>query len=311
MVRIGAVTIDTSHPLAFARKLAEGSRARYTAIFNDGFRQQDEVDAFVREFGLTHQCQTLEELASLVDIGFVHCCNWDHRLAHVLPFVKSNTPVFVDKPIAGDLRTCLELESLAKQGAKIFGASSARYAEEIVSFLATPLSQRGEILHISATVGVDEFNYGIHVTEILGALLGTGAEHVKFCGCVERSGKKLETFYVSYPQAAATFNICFGTWQPFEVVIMTTTGTYQFRINTERIYAALLDRIFDTLEGKTDRLATISTLTESVKIMLAARNSRKNGGKPFPLEDLRPDEAGFSGTEFAIEYARNASKIYL
>ena len=38
MIRIGAVNIDTSHPLAFSEYLLKGNRARYVAVYNDGFR---------------------------------------------------------------------------------------------------------------------------------------------------------------------------------------------------------------------------------------------------------------------------------
>ena len=42
MFRIGTVNIDTSHAPAFAEILLKGSEGRYTAIYNDGFRTDEE-----------------------------------------------------------------------------------------------------------------------------------------------------------------------------------------------------------------------------------------------------------------------------
>ena len=46
MLKFGAITIDTSHPKSFCKKLEEGDRGRYVAVFNDGFRGEDETNAF-------------------------------------------------------------------------------------------------------------------------------------------------------------------------------------------------------------------------------------------------------------------------
>lgn len=47
MIRIGVVNIDVSHPLAFSQILNQEDRARYVAVYNDGFRSDEEVDAFI------------------------------------------------------------------------------------------------------------------------------------------------------------------------------------------------------------------------------------------------------------------------
>ena len=52
MLRIGTVNIDTSHAPSFAEILAKGDRARYTCVYNDAFRTDEEVNAFIEKFGL-------------------------------------------------------------------------------------------------------------------------------------------------------------------------------------------------------------------------------------------------------------------
>ena len=49
MFRIGTVNIDTSHAPAFAEILLKGSEGRYTAIYNDGFRTDEEVNEFIEK----------------------------------------------------------------------------------------------------------------------------------------------------------------------------------------------------------------------------------------------------------------------
>ena len=61
MFRIGTVNIDTSHAPSFAEILQKGDVARYTCVYNDGFRTDEEVDAFITRFGLEKRYTSLEE----------------------------------------------------------------------------------------------------------------------------------------------------------------------------------------------------------------------------------------------------------
>lgn len=312
MIRIGVVNIDVSHPLAFSDHLRKGNRARYAAVYNDGFRGDDEVEAFIRNHGLEKRCGTVEELADYVDIGFVQGCNWEKHLRHAMAFIDRGKPVFIDKPIVGSEAGCRELESLAAGGAVILGSSSVRYAHEVVGFAGRSELDRGRILNIFGTAGVDEFNYGVHIVEAIGGLAGTGAESVKFTGRAAIDGKKCETFHIRYANGVtATYNTFQGLWQPFEMVIMTTKSTFQFRIDTGKIYGALLDRICDYMETGLNTLAPVPALTESVRIMLAGRLSRERDGAEIGVSDIPIDDPGYDGNAFEREYTKNAAKIYL
>jgi hypothetical protein len=313
MIRIGGVNIDVSHPKAFSEYLSHGKRARYVAVYNDGFRQDDEVESFIKRNNMEKRCSSLEELADLVDIGFVQSCNWDNHLKQAIPFIKRGKPVFIDKPIAGSMEDCRKLEELASKGAVILGSSSVRYAQEIIDFVKTPEEERGKILNIFGTSGVDEFNYSIHIVEAIGGIAGTGAISNRFVGSSEIDGNICETFYVKYNSGiTAIYNSFHGTWQPFEVVIMTTKGTYQFRIDANKVYGALLDRICDYMETKVNGLAPVKAITESVKIMIAGKISREKGGAEINLSDIPGNDPGYDGDLFEKGYAMAATrKIYL
>ncbi len=312
MIRIGVVNIDVSHPKAFSEYLQKGNRARYVAVYNDGFRGDDEVESFIKKHNLEKRCSTVEELADMVDIGFVQGCNWDKHLDYVKPFIDRKKPVFIDKPIVGSLADCKKLEEMVANGAVILGSSSVRYAEEIVKFVNTSEEERGKILNIFGTAGVDEFNYGIHIVEAIGGIAGTGAVSCTFVGRSIIDGKTCETFFVKFNSGiTAIYNTFHGVGQPFVLVIMTTKGTYHFRIDNTKIYGALLDRICDYMETGINTLAPIEALTESVKIMLAGRISRENNGIEVKLSDIPENDPGYDGYAFEKEYAAKASKIYL
>lgn len=312
MIKIGAVNIDISHPLAFSKYLKSGNRARYAAVYNDGFRGNDEVEAFIKKCNLEKRCSSIEELTGCVDIGFVHSCNWDKHLDQTKSFIEQGKPVFIDKPIVGNIADCKKLEALAANGAVILGSSSVRYADEIVDFMTQPESERGKIVNIYGTAGVDEFNYAIHIVEAIGALAGTGAVSTKFVGTTRIDDKTCETFFVRFGNGImATYNTFQGFWQPFEVVIMTTKGTYQFRIDGGKVYKVLLDKVCDYMETGENKLAPVKALTESVKIMLAGRISREKGGREIKLTDISDDDPGYDGDAFEQEYAANALKIYI
>ena len=312
MIKIGVVNIDTSHPKMFADYLNKSGRARYAAVYNDGFRGDDEVDGFIRLFGLERRCKSIEELAEATDIGFIQGCDWDRHIECAMPFLKIGKPVFIDKPVVGNLRECRKLEELAASGKAILGSSSVRYAQEIVEFSAQPEAQRGKILNVFGTAGADEFNYAIHVSEGFGGILGTGAVSTAFVGGTQIDGKTNETFYVRFANAVtATYCVTYGVWQPFEFVITTTKSTFHFRIDTGRIYGALLDRICDAVEQNKREIVPMPGLTESVKLMLAGRISRARGGGEVRLAEIPANDPGFDGAAFARGYAMSAPKIYL
>ena len=312
MVKIGLVNIDTSHPLAFSKILNAEGRARYAAIFNDGFRGDDEVIGFMKNAGIDSRADTVEELADITDIGFIQGCDWDRHLDLALPFINRGKPVFLDKPAVGSLADCDRLESLVENGAVILGSSSVRYCSEIAGYLARPVSERGEIAHVYGTSGVDEFNYGVHIVEGIGALLGTGAESCAFCGRGSAGGMNAETFNIAYANGkSATYTLFHGTWHPFEITVMTTKETARISVDNALLYKCLLDRICNYMETGVNKLATARELTESIKIMLAGKVSRERGGTRVAISKLPEYAPAYDGREFERGYAAAASKIYL
>lgn len=310
MIRIGAVNIDTSHPLGFAEVMEKGDRARYVGVYNDSFRNDAEVEGFIRRFGLEKRCASLEELADMCDIGFIQGCDWDDHIRCAMPFIERGKPVFIDKPVVGNLKDLKKVEELVRSGAVILGSSSARYAYEVQEFLAIPEEERGKIVNVFGTAGVDEFNYGVHIAECIGGLLGTGAQEVRYLGRGEADGKYSESYYVQFEGASAIFNTFTGAWQPFVITIMTTKTTYQFKIDSSKLYAALIEQICNYMEGKPHILADMNALAESIRVMLAAAQSRAENGKAVKLSELTEDGESYDGRAFCAGYGAAAGPMY-
>ena len=280
-------------------------------MYNDSFRPDSEVEGFIRRFGLEKRCNTLEELAAMCDIGFIHGCDWDDHLRCAMPFIEQGKPVFIDKPLVGNLADCRRVEQLVKDGAVILGASSARYAYEVQQFLALPEEERGEVVNVFGTAGVDEFNYGVHIAETIGGILGQGAQSVRYMGRGEAGGKYSESYFVQYENGkSAVFNTFTGTWQPFVLTIMTTKTTHHFRMDSNRLYEALMCEICNYMEGKPNLLAGPDALLESVKVMLAATASRAQGGAPVALDALTDAMPAYDGRAFCRSYGAAAGRLY-
>lgn len=311
MIRVGAVNIDTSHPMGFADAMAKDGRMGYVGVYNDSFRPDAEVEGFIRRYNLEKRCGSLEELAEMCDIGFIQGCDWDDHLRCAMPFIQRGKPVFLDKPMVGSLKDCRAVQGLVEQGAVILGSSSARYAYEVQEFLAIPEAERGETVTVFGTAGVDEFNYGVHIAEAIGGLMGPGAEWVRYLGRGQAGEKYSESYYIQFANGkSAMYNTFTGTWQPFVLTIMTTKTTYQFKMDPNRLYAALMEQIANHMEGKPSLLADPETLLESVKVMLAGTASRARNGAAVRLSELTEEDPSYDGKLFCRGYAAASGPMY-
>ena len=305
MFRIGTVNIDTSHAPSFAEILLKGDVARYTAIYNDGFRTDEEVNAFIEKFGLEKRYYDLAEMAKNVDIAFIQSCNWDRHIELSKPFIDAGVPVFIDKPIVGNLKDCRAIEALAASGKVILGTSAMRYTYEHDSFFADPKETRGDIIHVSTMVGVDEFNYAIHSIEsILGFLKGDTAVSCTYIGGGTVNDTPTESYMVRFASGAtACYHICMKGWQPSTALVMTTKTSYAFKLDVNKLYEAMLKHVCAWREGKPNGMVSVPDMTMGVKIMLAGKKSKVNYGTEELLIDLKEDDPCFDGYAFEAFYA--------
>ena len=312
MIKIGVADIDTSHPLAFAKVLAQQGRAAYFAVCNEGFRKRDEVEGFKNRFSLEKICESTDELAECSDVGFIQGCNWDKHLDQAMAFIRLGKPVFLDKPMVGNLSECDKLIELEKNGAKILGSSGLRYCSEVRSFLAMGEENRGKLLHIDVTVGVDEFNYAIHAVELICSLAESRALTVKHVGSSKRDDAICDNYYITFENGVTACYHCMpGRFVNFNVILLTTTTSCAFTVDNKEIYGALLGEICDELEGKESRMASVRELTDCIRVSLACKASKSSSGEEISIDSPALYGVSFDGYEFEKEYSAAAKPIYL
>lgn len=310
MFRIGTVNIDTSHAPSFAEIFLKGDEGRYTAVYNDAFRTDGEVNAFIEKFGLEKRYYNLDEMAKNVDLAFIQGCNWDRHLELATPFINAGVPVFVDKPLAGNLKDIKAFEKLADDGKKIIGTSAMRYTYEHESFFALPAEERGNIMHISVMVGVDEFNYAIHAVEsIMGFLGDVSPISARYIGTGLVGDAECDSYYIRFENGVtAVYHICKKCWQPSTALVMTDKTSFAYKIDSNKVYEAMLKQVSAYMAGKPNKIATVKQMADSVKIMLAGIKSRANGGEEAKIADLTETDPSFDGYAFEEFYAESQKK---
>jgi len=311
MIKIGLVSIDVSHPLGFATQFEKYCMdMKYEYMCKESFRGDDEAEWFKNRFGLAGIVKNIGDMVDKVDIGFIQSCNWEKHLDQAMPFIEKGKPVFIDKPIVGSMKDIERLRVLVKNGAVIYGSSSARYCSEIQSFLAKPVEERGEIVSIYATCGVDEFNYGIHVMEILSALAQSKAVRTKHVGTSDTE-LKCEVYNVQFENGIlGTYHITIGKWQPFHINIMTTKGTFSIVVDSSQLYVTMLREIYKKFNGKSNIMTDVETLINCTHAMLCGKKSRDTLNGQWVSIDMLDENDKFDGYEFEKKYGTGAAITY-
>ena len=315
MIKIGAINIEVSHPKAFSEILNKGDRARYTTVFNDGFREMDEVMGFAKSNDLT-VCSSLEEMADIVDIGFIHSCNWDRHLELAKPFIDKGKPVFIDKPIVGNTKDLKEYADMVNSGAVILGTSALRYCYEAQKVQKVFDEKNLPPVHSVVSVGVDEFNYAIHAVELICAI-----HRSRPLSCTHVSGNNrgkypCNVYSVKFADGSTgEYIIIDGRFAMYNTIIMSDgdnqDNDFCFTVDNSLLYEAMLDCVCDYLEGGKNTLATWEETSDAIRIMLAGKASAENGDIEVGIDSPLLDNTYFDGYAFEKGYAAAASKMYL
>ncbi len=298
-LRIGLVDLDTSHPAAWVpilRRLGHQVVGVYDggAVHDPGYARQ-----FAERFGIELVCDQLHELVPHVDVAIIHSCNWDVHAARAEPFLQAGKAVLIDKPVVGDVRQARRLVAWERQGARIAGGSSLRFAREVEELLAQPVEVRGEVRFALAGCGVDPFNYGIHAYALLCGLLGSGVEWVRHLG--HSSGQDVIELHW---QDGATGIVRVGpaaAYLPFYFTAVTERGVHHRLIDNASLYENFLRQVLPQLAGEAP-LMPLAALLEPELAAIAALASRQRRGEPVFLSDPALEDVAYDGSAFAAAY---------
>lgn len=195
-LRAGIVGTTTSHVQAFTGVLndpeATGDLAdvQVVAGFTGGIEdnpsswdRREKYTEYLRQQGCTIY-DTIEEMMEHVDVVLLESVDGRTHLEQAKPVIAAGKPLFVDKPMAASLADVIEIFRLAEEASvPCFSSSSLRYSAEIQAFRND--SPVGEIRGCDSwgPCSLEEhhpdlFWYGVHASEVLFTIMGTGIQSV-------------------------------------------------------------------------------------------------------------------------------------
>ena len=297
MLKLGMVDLCTSHPGSWMKIIKEMDGVEVVAVHDSGgVRPPGYAAQFAQEQEIPNVTDTIEEMVEIVDGALVHSANWDIHIEHALPFIEAGKPVFLDKPMVGNLRDLHELLRLkAKHGGLVMGGSSVRWAAEVQE-LAAMREEMGEIGVAWVQGRGDFFNYGIHTVECFQGFFGAGVLSVEHVG--QKGG--MDVFRADYDDGTPVFYVLGSVANPWFISISASSGVHARQLGSN-IYPALIERIVAAFTSGEPPIPLEENL-ECIKVALAAKVSRREGTICY-LQDLDNDES-FDGYAFADEYAK-------
>src|ERR1043166_2745721 len=196
-IRIGIIGCDTSHVSAFTETLNNPDAKEHIAggkivsAFKGGSADipssANRVDGYAKtlqnKYGVKFY-DSIEEMCKNVDAVLLESLDGRPHLEQAKPVIKAHKPMFIDKPMASSLKDAIEIFRLAKEAKlPVFSSSGLRFSK------TNQMIRHGLIGKVTyaETYGPceiephhpDLFWYGVHGTEALFTVMGTGCETVK------------------------------------------------------------------------------------------------------------------------------------
>lgn len=194
-IKVGIIGLDTSHSIAFTKflngkdKKEEFKDFAIVAAYPYGSKtiksSYERIPGYieqVKEMGV-EIVPSIAELLEKVDCVLLETNDGNLHLEQAYEVFKAGKIVFIDKPIGANLAQAIAIFQLAKQyNVPLFSSSSLRYVSESLKLRNGEL---GKVLGADCyTPGhlepshLDIAWYGIHGTEILFTVMGTGCVSV-------------------------------------------------------------------------------------------------------------------------------------
>ena len=196
ITKVGIIGLDTSHAIAFTKIMnvdKDPGVAGFQMVAAYQWGSKDIVSstnrypkylAEMREMGV-EIVPSIDDLIAKVDCVCLETNDGREHLWQAEKVFKAGKPVFIDKPLAHNLRDALKIHELGKTcNAKYFSASALRFSNVAKAARAGEYGKiRGAALMSPSPLeeqGTHNFYswYGIHGFEPLVAIMGTGVEKV-------------------------------------------------------------------------------------------------------------------------------------
>ncbi len=297
VIRLGLIGLDTSHVIRFTDWLNDPkneSGCRVVAGFPGGSPDVKEsasrVEHYTNELRDKYGLEivgSIEELCAKVDGVLLTSVDGRPHLEQARKVFAAGKPVFIDKPIAGNLADAVAIFRLAREaGVPCWSSSSYRYSKNMLEVVGGKV---GKVLGCIAygpcyreAHHPDLYWYGIHTAETIYALMGPG------CVSVTRT-------------AGADTDVVVGKWKDGRLgvfrggsegtnkgnlksgfVVFGSEGVYHGEPDAYEGLLREIVKFFKTGRPPLDPAETI----ELFAFMSAADESKAKGGIPVELQPL-------------------------
>ena len=296
-IRIGLIGLDTSHVTAFTQLLNDAKAknhvpgGRVVAAFKGGSADiessANRVEEYTKqlrdEFGVKI-VESLDELCRQVDAVMLESVDGRPHLEQARPVIQAGKRLFIDKPVAGSMRDAIEIYRLAKENkVPCFSASSYRFYESLVELKKTDVGGIRSVISYgpchTEPHHPDLFWYGVHPTEALFTILGTG------CVSVVRTTTP-DTDVVTGTWSGGRVGTLHGLRQgstPHKVIVFGAKTVAEQKGSGD--YAPLVREVMKFFQTGIAPVSPEETL-ELFAFMEAADESKRQGGKPVKLSDV-------------------------
>jgi predicted dehydrogenase len=302
-LRLGLIGLDTSHFTAFTKLLNDTKDKNHVpggkvvVAFKGGSPDIESswsrVEGYTKELQEQHGVKivsTIEELCQQVDAVLVTSVDGRPHLEQARPVIKARKPLFIDKPIGGSLRDAIEIFRLAKEAkVPVFSSSSYRYYPSMVEVKKTDVGEiRSVISYGPAHLEPhhpDLFWYGVHPTEALFTILGTGCETV-----VRATTPDTDIITGTWSGGRLGTLLALRTGPtPHKVIVFGTKGVAEQKGSGD--YAPLIREVIKFFQTGVSPVSPEETLN-LFAFMEAADESKRQGGAPVKITDVMKVNGG-------------------
>lgn len=296
-IRIGFVGTDTSHVTAFAKLMNGGpvTGAKIVAAYKfsspDIESSRSRVDRFSDELKNTYKVEfvpAIKDLCGKVDAIMLMTTDARVHTSQMREVVQCGKPVFVDKPLAVDLKGAREMAKLAAD-AKVrwFSSSSLRFGP-----LADELKSRaGDSILLWGPGPVEEHHpmqlvwYGVHTIELLFQIFGPGCEWVS-----QVTEGNVDTITAKWKDGRMATVHLQRPYSPYGGVVFKGDKAFaNDPKNTGADYRPMVEKVVAFFQGA-EAPVTVPDMLETFAFYEAAQKSKQQNGARVSLAEVQAGE---------------------
>ncbi len=293
-IKVGMIGLDTSHALAFTKILHDPANeydAKVVAavpqsspdIESSVSRIDGYVETLSKDFGVK-MYDSIEAMLPHVDVVMVESVDGRPHLEQARPAIEAGKPTFVDKPAAATLEDVVALFDLAKKhGTPVWSTSNLRYHPGVVAAATADVGEIAAVVSFGPA-SLEEHHldlawYGIHPTEALFTVIGTGCEsvvrtHTEGTDVVTGTWKGGKVGTLIGTRASKTV---------YGVKVFGSKGVIEEKAGGA--YPELMAEMMKFFHTKQPPVSAETTI-EIFAFMAAADESKRLGGAPVKLADM-------------------------